>query len=132
MQNCVAEGNHVMRQENEHVSCQFHYTYNNFTPSGCGRARAIVNAASHAWNCQATHLEGTTHTWGNCFQNPHTQGGRASGMAGRHNGRGHSSFGEHGHFGGRGGGSPINPMESYHTDTTNPVPVQLTRMYTTI
>ena len=51
---CIAEGNRVMRQENERVSRQF---YNNkFTPSGCGRARAIVNAAGRAWDCQATVL----------------------------------------------------------------------------
>ena len=41
-----------MRQENEHVSRQF---YNdNFTPSGRGRARAIVNAAGRTWDRQAT------------------------------------------------------------------------------
>ena len=83
-----------MHQENERVGRQF---YNdNFTPSGCGQARAIVNAAGRAWDCQATvcdqalqanrtypgtihdyrgpcpvHPEGT-HTWGNCFQNPRT------------------------------------------------------------
>ena len=51
---CIAEGNRVMRQENKLVSRQF---YNNkFTPSGCGRARAIVNAAGRAWDCQATVL----------------------------------------------------------------------------
>jgi hypothetical protein len=77
-----------MHQENERVSCQF---YNdNFTPSGCGRACAIVNPAGCAWDCQVTvhhqalqvsrtyhdyrgpclvHPEGT-HTWSNCFQNP--------------------------------------------------------------
>jgi len=48
----IAEGNRVMRQENERVSRQF---YNdNFTPSGRGRARAIVNAAGRAWDRQAT------------------------------------------------------------------------------
>ena len=100
-----------MRQENKRFSRQF---YNdNFTPSGCGRARATVNAAGCTWDRQATvchqalqasrmyhdyrgpcpvHPEGT-HTWGNCFQNPHTQGGQAGHMAGCHNGRGHSSFG---------------------------------------
>ena len=41
-----------MRQENERVSRPF---YNdNFTPSGHGRAHAIVNAAGHAWDLQAT------------------------------------------------------------------------------
>jgi hypothetical protein len=50
----IAEGNRVMRQENERVSRQF---YNdNFTPSGRGRARAIVNAAGRAWDRQATVL----------------------------------------------------------------------------
>ncbi len=82
----IAEGNRVMRQENEHVSRQF---YNDkFTPSGRGRARTIVNAAGRAWDHQANvhhqalqaihtyhdyrgpclvHPEGT-HTWGNCFR----------------------------------------------------------------
>jgi hypothetical protein len=99
----IAEGNRVMCQENERVTRQF---YNdNFTPSGHGRARAIVNAAGRAWDRQVTvrhqalqasrtyhdyrgpcpvHPEGS-HTWGNCFQNPRTQGGRAGRMAGRHN-----------------------------------------------
>ena len=72
-----------MCQENERVSCQF---YNdNFTPSGHGRARAIVNTAGRAWDRQATvchkALQCTmiivgspypVHTWGNCFQNPST------------------------------------------------------------
>ena len=77
-----------------------------YTPSGRGRAHAIVNAAGHAWDHQATvrhqdfqascmyhdyrgpclvHPEAGTHTWGNCFQNPHTRGGRADCTAGRHN-----------------------------------------------
>jgi hypothetical protein len=117
---CIAEGNRVMFQENKCVSRQF---YNEkFTPSGRGRAHAIVNAAGHAWDHQATvrhqdfqascmyhdyrgpclvHPEAGTHTWGNCFQNPHTRGGRADCTAGRHNGHGgHSGFGGRGHFGG--------------------------------
>ena len=139
----IAEGNRV----NEDVSRQF---YNDkFTPNGRGRARAIVNAAGRKWDhlatvrhqaLQASHMyhdhcghclvhPEVIHTWGNCFQNPSTQGGRAGCMmAGRHNGRGRSSFGGHGHFGGRGGGSHSNPMESYHTDTANPVPVPHARM----
>ena len=50
----IAKGNRVMRQENERVSRQFYK--DNFTPSGRGRARAIVNAACRAWDCQATIL----------------------------------------------------------------------------
>jgi hypothetical protein len=45
---CIAEGNHVTYQENERVSRQFYQ--NNFTPSGRGRARALVNAAGHVWD----------------------------------------------------------------------------------
>ena len=44
------------------------------------------------------------------------------------NGRGHSSFGGQGHFGGCGGGSHSNAMEVYHTDAANPVPVPLAHM----
>ena len=44
----IAEGNRVMRQENERVSRQFYN--NNFTPSGRGRACAIVNAAGCEWD----------------------------------------------------------------------------------
>jgi hypothetical protein len=41
-----------MHQENERVSRQF---YNdNFTPSGCGRAHAVVSAAGRAWDHQET------------------------------------------------------------------------------
>ena len=49
-QNClpIAEGNHVMHPENEHVNRQFFQ--DNFIPSGCGRARAILNAAGCAWD----------------------------------------------------------------------------------
>jgi hypothetical protein len=58
------------------------------------------------------HPEGI-HTWGNCFQNPRTQGGRAGCMSGRHNGRGRSISGGQGHFGGHGIGSHSNSHSSY-------------------